>query len=82
MLALGFNASWPAAFIGYITMVLILIASPFLRGLGAIEVSLTFVLGQFGFPLIAAATITLLYRFFEFWLPVGCRNSKLHLKKE
>jgi phosphatidylglycerol lysyltransferase len=70
MLALGFNASWPAAFIGYITMVLILIASPFLRGLGAIEVSLTFVLGQFGFPLIAAASITLLYRFFEFWLPV------------
>lgn len=70
MLALGFNASWPAAFIGYITMVVILIASPFLRGLGAIEVSLTFVLGQFGFPLIAAASITLLYRFFEFWLPV------------
>jgi phosphatidylglycerol lysyltransferase len=70
MLALGFTASWPAAFIGYITMVLILIASPFLRGLGAIEVTLTFVLGQFGFPLIAAASITLLYRFFEFWLPV------------
>ncbi len=70
MLALGFTASWPAAFIGYIAMVLILIASPFLRGLGAIEVSLTFVLGQFGFPVIAAASITLLYRFFEFWLPV------------
>ncbi len=70
MLALGFNPSWPAAFIGYIAMVLILIASPFLRGLGAIEVSLTFILGQFGFPVIAAATITLLYRFFEFWLPV------------
>ncbi|HKK41136.1 MAG TPA: lysylphosphatidylglycerol synthase domain-containing protein, partial [Bacteroidales bacterium] len=31
MLALGFNPSWPAAFIGYIVMVLILIASPFLR---------------------------------------------------
>ena len=70
MLALGFTPSWPAAFIGYITMVLILIASPFLRGLGAIEVSLTVILGQFGFPVIAAAAITLLYRFFEFWLPV------------
>jgi phosphatidylglycerol lysyltransferase len=70
MLALGFTPSWPAAFIGYIAMVLILIASPFLRGLGAIEVSLTFILGQFGFPMIAAASITLLYRFFEFWLPV------------
>jgi phosphatidylglycerol lysyltransferase len=70
MLALGFNPSWPAAFIGYIIMVLILIASPFLRGLGAIEVSLTFILNQFGFPVIAAASITLLYRFFEFWLPL------------
>ncbi|MCE5344983.1 MAG: phosphatidylglycerol lysyltransferase domain-containing protein [Bacteroidales bacterium] len=70
MLALGFEPSWPAAFIGYIVMVVILIASPFLRGLGAIEVSLTFLLGQFGFPVIAAASITLMYRFFEFWLPL------------
>lgn len=70
MLALGFTPSWPAAFLGYITMVMILIASPFLRGLGAIEVSLTVILGQFGYPVIAAASITLLYRFFEFWLPV------------
>jgi phosphatidylglycerol lysyltransferase len=70
MLALGFEPSLPAAFIGYIVMVLILIVSPFLRGLGAIEVSLTYVLGQFGFPLIMGASITLLYRFFEFWLPL------------
>jgi len=70
MLALGFNASWPAAIIGYIVMVILLIASPFLRGLGTIEVSLTFILQQFGFPVIAAATITLLFRFFEFWLPL------------
>ncbi|WEK17454.1 MAG: phosphatidylglycerol lysyltransferase domain-containing protein [Candidatus Pedobacter colombiensis] len=70
MLALGFDASWPAAIIGYIVMVILLIASPFLRGLGAIEVSLTFVLQQFGFPILAAATITLLFRFFEFWIPL------------
>ena len=70
MLALGFDASLPAAIIGYIVMVILLIASPFLRGLGAIEVSLTLVLQQFGFPIIAAATITLLFRFFEFWLPL------------
>ena len=70
MLALGFEPSLPAAFIAYIIMILIIIASPFLRGLGAIEVSLTYILGQFGFPVIAAASITLLYRFFEFWLPL------------
>lgn len=70
MLALGFDASWPAAIIGYMVMVVLLIASPFLRGLGTIELSLTFILQQFGFPVIAAATITLLFRFFEFWLPL------------
>lgn len=70
MLALGFNASLPAAIIGYIVMVILLISSPFLRGLGTIEVSLTFILSQFGFPIIAAATITLMFRFFEFWLPL------------
>jgi len=70
MLALGFQASLPAAIVGYIVMVILLIASPFLRGLGTIEVSLTFILGQFGFPLIAAATITLMFRLFEFWIPL------------
>jgi len=70
MLALGLNASWPAAIIGYLVMVVLLIASPFLRGLGTIELSLTFILQQFGFPIIAAATITIMFRFFEFWLPL------------
>ena len=70
MLALGFEPSWPAAILGYIVMVVLLMASPFLRGFGAIEVSVTYVLGQFGFPVVAAAAITLLYRFFEFWLPL------------
>ena len=82
MRALGFEASWPAAFIGYIVMVILLIASPFLRGLGAIEVSLTFILGQFGFPLLAAATITLLYRFFEFWLPLMAGLFSFITKKD
>ena len=70
MLALGFEPSWPAAIIGYIVMVVLLMASPFLRGFGAIEVTITYILGQFGFPVLAAAAITLLYRFFEFWLPL------------
>jgi phosphatidylglycerol lysyltransferase len=70
MMALGLPASWPAAIIGYMVMVVLLIASPFLRGLGTIELSLTFILQQFGFPIVAAATVTLLFRFFEFWLPL------------
>ncbi|HYK75913.1 MAG TPA: phosphatidylglycerol lysyltransferase domain-containing protein, partial [Daejeonella sp.] len=82
MLAIGLNASWPAAILGYIVMVILLIASPFLRGLGAIEVSLTFILGQFGFPVIAAASITLLFRFFEFWLPLLAGLASFISKKD
>ncbi len=82
MLALGFNASLPAAILGYIVMVILLIASPFLRGLGAIEISLTLVLQQFGFPIIAAATITLLFRFFEFWTPLVAGLLSFLTKKD
>ena len=70
MKALGYEPSLMAAFIGYIVMVILLIASPFLRGLGAIEVSLTFILTQYGLPVTAAASIVLLFRLFEFWLPL------------
>ena len=82
MLALGLNASWPAAIIGYMVMVVLLIASPFLRGLGTIELSLTFILQQFGFPIVAAATITLLFRFFEFWLPLFAGILSFITKKD
>eukprot|EP01133_Synstelium_polycarpum_P009331 gene9331-10937_t len=82
MLALGLNASWPAAIIGYMVMVILLIASPFLRGLGTIEISLTFILQQFGFPIVAAATITLLFRFFEFWLPLIAGILSFMTKKD
>jgi len=70
MLALGYTPSLFAAFLGYIISVIFLIVSPFLRGLGAIEVSMTFLLVRMGYANIEAVTITLLYRFFEFWLPL------------
>lgn len=70
MLALGYSPSLPSAFIGYIVMIILLVASPFLRGLGAIEVSLTYILQQYGFSLVAAAAVTLIFRFFEFWFPL------------
>lgn len=70
MIALGFTPSLLAAILGYIISVIFLIVSPFLRGLGAIEVSMTYVLLRFGFPNVDAIAITFLYRFFEFWLPL------------
>jgi phosphatidylglycerol lysyltransferase len=70
MIALNFSPSLSAALIAYIISVVFLIVSPFLRGLGAIEVSMTYVLIRFGFGNVEAIAITFLYRFFEFWIPL------------
>jgi phosphatidylglycerol lysyltransferase len=70
MVALNFPASLSTAIIAYIVVVIFLIISPFLRGLGAIEVSMTYVLMHSGFNNIESVSITLLFRFFEFWLPL------------
>ncbi len=70
MKALHFTPSILAAIMGYIIAVIFLIVSPFLRGLGAIEISMAFLLTRFGFNSVEAISITLLYRFFEFWTPM------------
>jgi phosphatidylglycerol lysyltransferase len=68
--AIGAIPTLESAIIGYIVMVMLLVASPFLRGLGAIEVSMTLVLTSYGFSTVDAASSTLLFRLFEFWLPL------------
>jgi len=70
MKALHFSPSIFVAIMGYIVSVIFLIISPFLRGIGAIEVSMSYCLIRFGFGNIEAITITFLYRFFEFWIPL------------
>ncbi|PWG80461.1 bifunctional lysylphosphatidylglycerol flippase/synthetase MprF [Pararcticibacter amylolyticus] len=70
MLALDFEPSVLAAVFGYIISVIFLIVSPFLRGLGAIEVSMAYILTRFGFSEVQAIAVTFLYRFLEFWLPL------------
>jgi len=70
MVALGYTPSLFAAFLGYIISVIFLIVSPLLRGLGAIELSMVVLLKSLGYADIEAVAITLLYRFFEFWLPL------------
>lgn len=82
MLALGLTPSVEVASIAYVVMVILLIASPFLRGLGAIELSMAFVFIQYGFSTMEAATITLLFRFFEFWLPLILGIFSFISKKE
>ncbi|HLO57507.1 MAG TPA: phosphatidylglycerol lysyltransferase domain-containing protein [Bacteroidales bacterium] len=70
MKALNADPSMMAAVMAYIISVVFLIISPFLRGLGAVEVSMSIILVRFGFSNVTALSVTLLYRFFEFWLPL------------
>ena len=70
MLALGLKASLFFAMLGYLASVFSAFLSPFMRGLGAVELSMSFILTRLGFSGVEALAITLLYRFFEFWLPM------------
>jgi phosphatidylglycerol lysyltransferase len=83
MKALNFSPSLFAAAVGYIISIIFLIASPFLRGLGAIEVSMSYCLMRFGFGNVEAIAITFMYRFFEFWTPlfVGAVTFLLKINK-
>lgn len=69
-LALHLPPSWYLASLAYIVSVILLIISPFLRGMGAIEVSMVYLLQKYGYAPAAALSATLLYRFLEFWLPL------------
>lgn len=70
MAALHFQPTLLAASIGYVISVIFLILSPFMRGLGAIEVSMSYILMRYGFSNVEAISITVLYRLFEFWMPL------------
>ena len=67
MEALDLPASWSAAIIGYAIVLVLLMSSPFLRGVGVIEVALTYALTLFGLTTIEAISVAMLFRFFEFW---------------
>ncbi|WP_133440378.1 phosphatidylglycerol lysyltransferase domain-containing protein [Chryseobacterium salivictor] len=70
MFAFGATGSFSAAAVGYTISVLLMLVSPFLRGLGAVEFTLIYILANFGFTHSQGLGITLLYRVFEFWLPL------------
>src|SRR6266513_4065946 len=54
----------------YIVSVLLMIVSPFLKGVGSVELSMVYVLFFYGYSPINSLAITILYRLFEFWLPL------------
>jgi len=83
MLALGLKVSLFYAMLGYLASVFSAFISPFMRGLGAVELSMAFILTRLGYPGVEALAVTLLYRFYEFWLPFfsGAFSFLLKIKK-
>lgn len=83
MVALNIQPSFLIATVAYIVGVVFLIISPFLRGLGAVEASMTFMLIRMGYSESAALSVTLLYRFMEFWIPLllGALSFLLKINK-
>jgi phosphatidylglycerol lysyltransferase len=68
--AIHYPASVEIAIFGYVIATLLYAVSPFMRGIGIVEISLTYALIQYDIPKVPAVSITLYYRFFEFWLPL------------
>jgi len=82
MRALGLDASLRVALLGYVVATLLLAVSPFMRGLGAVEFSLTYLLMQSGIPQISAISVALLYRILEFWIPLFAGAFSFFYRKD
>ncbi len=68
--AIGLDINWIVPCLAYTLSTLILYVAPIARGVGAVELSLIYVFTHNGIDANSALTITLMYRFFGFWLPV------------
>ena len=80
--ALGVTATFQTVVVGYTIATLFLVISPFLKGLGAIELSLVLVLKHYGLNTTTATAATMLYRLFEFWLPLAGGMISFVLRKD
>ncbi|WP_338358069.1 phosphatidylglycerol lysyltransferase domain-containing protein [Yeosuana marina] len=80
--ALGLAPSLMVAIIGYALVLIILLSSPFLRGIGAIELALTYALTLFNYSAVSALSVVFLFRFFEFWSVMILGFFAILLKKD
>lgn len=70
LLAVGAHTPLWAALVGQEVATVFATVAPLFQGLGAVELSLTVVLEEFGVSGAAALGATLLFRLFTFWLPL------------
>lgn len=80
--AIGLDIDWLTPCLAYTIATLILYVAPVARGVGAVELSLIYVLTQNGIDANSALTITLLYRFFGFWWPLLLGGFSFGIKLE
>ncbi len=70
LLAVGAQAPLWTALVGQEVATVFATVAPLFQGLGAVELSLTIVLEEFGVSPATALGATLLFRLFTFWLPL------------
>jgi uncharacterized protein (TIRG00374 family) len=68
--ALGFEAAFATALVGYAIGNLFTIIAPVFQGLGVVELTMAFALHQQGIPMTEAVAVTLLYRLGDVWFPL------------
>jgi len=83
MHAFGLPCTFQIALVGYVVATLMFAVSPFMRGVGAVEITLTVVLVKiFGVPQVQAISVAILYRFFEFWVPLVVGALSFFVKRQ
>jgi phosphatidylglycerol lysyltransferase len=65
--SLGLPVHFEMAIAGYLAVLAVLLVAPLLRGAGAVEALLAFVLVRYGLNIGEATAVAVLFRIFEFW---------------
>lgn len=82
MLALHLEPSIEACLIVYTVATLFYCFSPFMKGVGLVEISMVVLLCRFGYTEQQAISISLLYRLFEFWVPLLIGGMCFFVRKD
>ncbi len=82
MLALHLEPSMEACLIVYTVATLFYCFSPFMKGIGIVEISMVVLLCRFGYTEQQAISISLLYRLFEFWVPLLIGGMCFFVRKD
>ena len=82
MRALNLEPSVEACLVVYTVATLFYCFSPFMKGVGIVEISMVVLLCRFGYTEQEAISISLLYRLFEFWIPLLIGGVSFFVQKD